>query len=106
MCLLSVSHLGGLFGKWQAPYFEPPNSGHTGPSLCAFIGDTHCNPNPNRPSPRPPRPCGVGESGPPGFVEKSGTSTPWKLFRQVFHGMEKVIHAVENFFHTVEVPDF
>jgi hypothetical protein len=38
--------------------------------------------------------------GKPG--KKSGTSTPWKLFRRFFHSMEKVIHSVENFFHGVE----
>jgi hypothetical protein len=38
--------------------------------------------------------------------EKSGTSTLWKLPREIFHSMEKVIHAMETFFHTVEVPDF
>jgi hypothetical protein len=48
----------------------------------------------------------VGESGQTTLAEKSGTSTPWKLFREVFHSMEEVIHAVEKFFHTMEVPDF
>jgi hypothetical protein len=36
--------------------------------------------------PRPPRPRGVGESGPPSRAQKkSGTSTPWKTFSTLWN---------------------